>query len=887
MTVNGLTTLAYDNQPYNGGKILQPDNSVIDTEDFLSSGEIIVKAIATPAVVPTTPAGVRKYSNFPANALKIINQDNEVFDLVQFLMSGELKVQVTSPAGDLTQGYVVFDVDSDGLVCRSLTAGNNITVENGDGSVGDAVIGLTDDVTIVGTLYTANINNPSDSDLVISAQPTYPIRLESDTVYVDQDIQHNSELSVNKISFTALSQQYYVGDDLQLDITNNGVKVGTIGARVTTIDNTGTNFATTVLMSGHAIQVAIANAMATGNSFRGGWDASSNLYPTTGGSGVGGSILAGNYWVITVAGTLSGTDVNPGDIITALVDTPLQVDSNWLIQQQKVDSVFGRIGAIIAQAGDYSFSQISGTCIGTQGGTGQTTTTANDLLIGGAGNTWNKLSKTNSAVLKTNAAGTVAWTSSLTDGQILIGATGGDVTPANVSAGAGISITNGANSIQVTNTDKGSSVTLSNAGVAVGTTSLVNDGVGADLAIKGVVGGANIAVTTNTTDTTVAFTGTLPVENGGTGNTTVGANGTLAQSDGSKYTFTTATYPTTTTINRILYSSANNVVGQITSANSAMLFTDNTGAPAFTSSLTNGQILIGNTGNSPSVSTLTAGSGITITNAAGSITIAAPNSGVSSVFGRTGAVVSATNDYNFNQLAGICAGSQGGTGQTTTTANDLLIGGASNTWTKLNKTNSAILKTDGSGNVAWTAAMTNGQILIGSTSSSPTPATLTAGSGMTITNGAGSVTVTRTGQQFATAYLNSGDNTGVNISLTTSYTEIRALSTAWTLESVANNFNMLSDGRMIYMGSTTCNVKITAYITMDNSTAGNYGLAVAKNGTNITESISYSKQSPVCTIIGLRSTGVVNGDIFSLYLRRGSSATVAILQATLAIEDYI
>ena len=46
------------------------------------------------------------------------------------------------------------------------------------------------------------------------------------------------------------------------------------------------------------------------------------------------------------------------------------------------------------------------------------------------------------------------------------------------------------------------------------------------------------------------------------------------------------------------------------------------GGTGNTTALTNGQLWIGDTGNPPSVSTLTEGSGVTITNAAGAITIA-------------------------------------------------------------------------------------------------------------------------------------------------------------------------------------------------------------------------------------------------------------------------
>jgi hypothetical protein len=49
-----------------------------------------------------------------------------------------------------------------------------------------------------------------------------------------------------------------------------------------------------------------------------------------------------------------------------------------------------------------------------------------------------------------------------------------------------------------------------------------------------------------------------------------------------------------------------------------------------------------------------------------------------------------------------------------------------------------------SNNVTTTAALTNGEILIGSTGTTPVPATLTAGSNVTITNGAGSVTIAAT-----------------------------------------------------------------------------------------------------------------------------------------------
>ncbi len=90
--------------------------------------------------------------------------------------------------------------------------------------------------------------------------------------------------------------------------------------------------------------------------------------------------------------------------------------------------------------------------------------------------------------------------------------------------------------------------------------------------------------------------------------------------------WSTTTWPATSTANRILYSSSTSVIGEITSANSAVLVTNSSGVPAFSGTMTNGQLIIGSTSGTPTAATLTQGSGITITNGAGTITIAASGS---------------------------------------------------------------------------------------------------------------------------------------------------------------------------------------------------------------------------------------------------------------------
>lgn len=61
---------------------------------------------------------------------------------------------------------------------------------------------------------------------------------------------------------------------------------------------------------------------------------------------------------------------------------------------------------------------------------------------------------------------------------------------------------------------------------------------------------------------------------------TATGTGTILRADGTNWVATTATYPNTTTTNRILYSSGTSVVGEITSANSGILQTNSSGVPS-------------------------------------------------------------------------------------------------------------------------------------------------------------------------------------------------------------------------------------------------------------------------------------------------------------------
>lgn len=72
---------------------------------------------------------------------------------------------------------------------------------------------------------------------------------------------------------------------------------------------------------------------------RGNFDASGNVFPSSGGSGTAGAILKGDLWTISVAGTLGGSSVTAGDLVRALVDTPGQTASNWAVTENNIGYV--------------------------------------------------------------------------------------------------------------------------------------------------------------------------------------------------------------------------------------------------------------------------------------------------------------------------------------------------------------------------------------------------------------------------------------------------------------------------------------------------------------------------------------------------------------------
>lgn len=247
-----------------------------------------------------------------------------------------------------------------------------------------------------------------------------------------------------------------------------------------------------------------------------------------------------------------------------------------------------------------------------------------------------------------------------------------------ITAGTGISVSNGNGvsgnptisagaSIATTYTaDSGSATPVGNNLNVFGSGSITTSGSGATLttALTGLTNHAVLVGAGTSTITKVGPSATAgqifqsggasadPVFSTATYPSTATGTGTILRADGTNWVATTATYPATTTINQILYSSSNNVVSGLTAANSAVLVSTSAGVPGWSGTMTNGQVIIGSTGATPTAATLTAGTGVSITNGAGTITIAVSGSVVGqTITGDSGGALSPTAG-NWNILGG-------------------------------------------------------------------------------------------------------------------------------------------------------------------------------------------------------------------------------------------
>ena len=106
-----------------------------------------------------------------------------------------------------------------------------------------------------------------------------------------------------------------------------------------------------------------------------------------------------------------------------------------------------------------------------------------------------------------------------------------------------------------------------------------------------------------------------------------GAAGVILRSDGADWQNSSFTLAASYATNDLIYCSSTNNLTALTTVNNASFSTNASGVPTWLA-LTDGQVVVGSSAGAPLAATLTAGTGVIITNAANSITVASTGGGM-------------------------------------------------------------------------------------------------------------------------------------------------------------------------------------------------------------------------------------------------------------------
>jgi len=400
---------------------------------------------------------------------------------------------------------------------------------------------------------------------------------------------------------------------------------------------------------------------------------------------------------------------------------------------------------------------------------------------------------------------------SYTDGQLLIGnTTGNTLTKATLTAGTGVTITNGSGAITINATGTGGTVTSVGQSFTGGLISVSGSPVTTSgtlaLTVAGTSGGVPYFSTASTWASSAALTQYGVVYGGGAGAAPVAtANGTTGQA----FIAATGAAPSWGTLG---------IAG---------------GGTGLTTTPANGALDIGN-GTGFTRTTLTAGTGVTITNASGSITINATGSGgtVTSVTG-TAPVVSSGGTTPAISMAAA-----------TTSVNGYLT---STDWNTFNGKQAALVSGTNIKTVNSTSLLGSGDVSVGVTSVTGTaPVVSSGGATPAISMAAASTSVsgyltstdwnTFNGKQAAGSYVTVGGalgtpSSGVATNLTGTAAGLSIGGNAATATTATSATSATSATNSTNVAITNdASTATSQYVTFTSATSGNAGIKTHSTG---------------------------------------------------------
>lgn len=216
--------------------------------------------------------------------------------------------------------------------------------------------------------------------------------------------------------------------------------------------------------------------------------------------------------VVAGGGTGQTTLTNHGVLVgagtSAISQTAVGATNTVLLGNTGADPSFGQVpnGALV----NNSITLSNGNNI---------TITGSPVALGGTA-TINVSGTTNNSLLLGNSTGSIASLGVATNGQIPIGSTGTTPVLATITAGANITVTNGAGAITIAASSGGISTINGDSGSVTGSTVTVS--------------GGSTGLTTSCSGTTLSLTGTLAIANGGTNATSMSTSTGIVKYDGTR-----------------------------------------------------------------------------------------------------------------------------------------------------------------------------------------------------------------------------------------------------------------------------------------------------------------------------------------------------------------